>query len=41
MEIRPMESTEWIKYVLTERKHDQLAQRTVSPLGTAMNPSAS
>ena len=38
MEIRTMESTEWIKYVLTERKHDQLAQRTVSPLGHGYEP---
>ena len=38
MEIRTMESTDWIKYVLTERKHDQLAQRTVSPLGHGYEP---
>jgi ABC-type transport system substrate-binding protein len=38
MEIRPLDSTEWIKYVLTERKHDQLAQRTVSPLGHGYDP---
>jgi len=38
MEIRPMDSTEWIKYVLTEHKHDQLAQRTVSPYGHRFEP---
>jgi ABC-type transport system substrate-binding protein len=38
MEIRPMESTEWIAYVLNGHKHDQLAQRPVSPFGHAFEP---
>jgi ABC-type transport system substrate-binding protein len=38
MEIRPMESTEWIAYVLNGRKHDQLAQRPVSPFGHSFEP---
>jgi ABC-type transport system substrate-binding protein len=38
MEIRPMDSTDWIKYVLIEHKHDQLAQRTVSPYGHRFEP---
>jgi len=41
MEIQPMDSTEWIKYVLTEHKHDQLAQRTVSPYGHVSSRSGS
>jgi ABC-type transport system substrate-binding protein len=38
MEIRPMESTEWIAFVLTGRKHDQLAQRPVYPFGHSFEP---
>jgi peptide/nickel transport system substrate-binding protein len=38
MEIRPMESTEWIRFVLNEHKHDQLAQRPVSPFGHSFEP---
>jgi peptide/nickel transport system substrate-binding protein len=38
MEIRPIDSTEWIAFVLTGRKHDQLTQRTVSPLGHGYEP---
>jgi ABC-type transport system substrate-binding protein len=38
MEIREMDSTEWIKYVLLEHKHDQLAQRTISPYGHRFDP---
>jgi ABC-type transport system substrate-binding protein len=38
MEVRPMESTAWIAYVLNGRKHDQLAQRPVSPFGHAFEP---
>ena len=33
-----MESTEWIAFVLTGRKHDQLAQRPVSPFGHSFEP---
>jgi ABC-type transport system substrate-binding protein len=33
MEIRPMESTAWMAFVLNGHKHDQLAQRPVSPFG--------
>jgi len=39
MEIRTMESTDWIKYVLTERKHDQLANAPSRRWGTGTNPS--
>ena len=38
MEIRPMESTVWIAFVLNGHKHDQLAQRPVSPFGHAFEP---
>ena len=38
MEIRPMDSTEWIAYVLNGHKHDQLAQRTISPYGHRHDP---
>ena len=38
MEIREMESTEWIQYVLNGHKHDQLAQRTISPYGHRFDP---
>jgi peptide/nickel transport system substrate-binding protein len=38
MEIRPMESTEWIAYVMYGHKHDQLAQRPVSPFGHSYEP---
>ena len=38
MEIRPMESTDWIAFVLNGHKHDQLAQRPVSPFGHAYEP---
>jgi peptide/nickel transport system substrate-binding protein len=38
MEIRPMESTAWMAFVLNGHKHDQLAQRPVSPFGHAFEP---
>jgi peptide/nickel transport system substrate-binding protein len=38
MEIRQMESTEWIAFVLKGHQHDQLAQRPVSPFGHAFEP---
>ena len=38
MEIRPMESTDWIAYVLNGHKHDQLAQRTIAPYGHRHDP---
>jgi peptide/nickel transport system substrate-binding protein len=38
MEIRPMDSTEWIAFVLNGRKHDQLAQRTIAPYGHRHDP---
>ena len=38
MEIRPMESTDWVAFVLNGRKHDQLAQRPVSPFGHSYEP---
>jgi ABC-type transport system substrate-binding protein len=38
MEIREMESTDWIQYVLNGHKHDQLAQRTISPYGHRFDP---
>ncbi len=38
MEIRPMESTAWVDFVLNGRKHDQLAQNAVSPYGHAFEP---
>jgi ABC-type transport system substrate-binding protein len=38
MEIRPMDSTEWIAYVLNGHQHDQLAQRTISPYGHRHDP---
>ncbi len=38
MEIRPMESTDWVDFVLTHRKHDQLACNAVSPYGHAYEP---
>ena len=38
MEIRPMDSTEWIAYVLNGHKHDQLAQRTIAPYGHRHDP---
>jgi peptide/nickel transport system substrate-binding protein len=38
MEIRPMDSTEWIAYVLNGHKHDQLAQRPISPYGHRHDP---
>jgi len=38
MEIRPMESTDWVDFVLTNRKHDQLASNAVSPYGHAYEP---
>ena len=41
MEIRPMESTDFVDFVLTNRKHDQLAYNAVSPYGHAMSQSGS
>ena len=38
MEIRPMESTDWIQFVELDRKHDQLAQNAVSPYGHSYEP---
>jgi peptide/nickel transport system substrate-binding protein len=38
MEIRPMESTDWVDFVVTHRKHDQLAYTAVSPFGHAYEP---
>ena len=38
MEIRPMESTAWMAFVLNGHKHDQLAQRPVSPFGHSFEP---
>jgi len=38
MEIRPMESTDWMAFVLNGHKHDQLAQRPVSPFGHSFEP---
>jgi ABC-type transport system substrate-binding protein len=38
MEIRPMESTAWMAFVINGHKHDQLAQRPVSPFGHAFEP---
>jgi peptide/nickel transport system substrate-binding protein len=38
MEIRPMDSTEWIAFVLNGHQHDQLAQRTIAPYGHRHDP---
>ena len=38
MEIREMESTDWIAYVLNGHQHDQLAQRTIAPYGHRHDP---
>ncbi len=38
MEIRPMESTDFVDFVLTNRKHDQLAYNAVSPYGHGYEP---
>jgi ABC-type transport system substrate-binding protein len=38
MEIRPMDSTEWIAFVLNGHKHDQLAQRPIAPYGHRHDP---
>jgi ABC-type transport system substrate-binding protein len=38
MEIRPMESTDWTDFVLTHRKHDQLAYAAVNPYGHSYEP---
>jgi len=38
MEIRPMESTDWVDFVITKRKHDQLAYNAVSPYGHGYEP---
>jgi len=39
MEIRPMESTDWTDFVLTHRKHDQLAYAAVNPYGHSYDQS--
>jgi peptide/nickel transport system substrate-binding protein len=38
MEIRVMEAAAWIEFVETDRKHDQLAQRSMGSLGRAHEP---
>lgn len=38
MEIRPTESTDWVDFVVTNRKHDQLAYAAVTPFGHAYEP---
>ena len=38
MEIRPMESTDWTAFVITNRKHDQLAYAAVNPYGHSYEP---
>ena len=38
MEIRPMESTDWTDFVITQRKHDQLAYAAVNPYGHSYEP---
>jgi peptide/nickel transport system substrate-binding protein len=38
MEIRPMESTDWTAFVITNRKHDQLAYAAVNPFGHSYEP---
>ena len=38
MEIRPMESTDWVDFVITKRKHNQLAYNAVSPYGHGYEP---
>lgn len=38
MEIRLLESTDWMAFVLKGRRHDQLAQRPVSPFGHTFEP---
>jgi ABC-type transport system substrate-binding protein len=38
MEIRPMESTDWTDFVITKRKHDQLAYAAVNPYGHSYEP---
>ena len=38
MEIRPMDSTEWIAFVLNGHQHDQLAQRPIAPYGHRHDP---
>ena len=38
MEIRPMESTDWTDFVITNRKHDQLAYAAVNPFGHSYEP---
>ena len=38
MEIRPMESTEWVEFVIKGHNHNQLAYRPVSPYGHTSEP---
>ena len=38
MEIRPMDSSEWVAYVFYGHKHDQLAQNAVSPYSHHYEP---
>jgi ABC-type transport system substrate-binding protein len=38
MEIRPMDSSSWVAFVTTGKKHDQLAQRAAASLGLTFEP---
>ena len=38
MEIRPMEATSWVAFVMNGHKHDQLAHRAIAPLGHSYDP---